>query len=198
MGKSEDTRNKIIHAAVSLAKKQGPEKVSVKDIYEEAGISKNTFYQYFENKEGAFGGTFTTSDEEKVAALPEILLNFDSPLEQFWELSKIDIKRQMSFGPKLLGTIAMQNVLQNTFYFETEGKLSASVNITLSMIKKMQRSKEIHNMTDPFILLRTIYSAVIGIDIRWTKMEGKFDFKQEVYLQTMAILQPVKEISNYE
>lgn len=198
MKKSQMTRNRIIGAAIQLAKTNGPENVSVKEICEKAEISKNTFYQYFDNKEGAFGRTFATSDEEKMAALPDILLNFDSPLEQFWEFSKIDIERQMSFGPKLLGTIAVQNVMHDAFFIEDEESLSPSVNIALSMIKKMQRCKEIRNESDPFVLLRAIYSAVVGVDIRWTKMNGTFDFKREIYLQTMAILQPVKKIANYE
>lgn len=197
MGKSTETRRKIIMTAVEMAKKEGPDKISVKQICQQADISKNTFYQYFDNKDAAFGGTFTTSDEEKMAALPEILLNFDSPLEQFWEFSKIDLMRQMSFGPKLLGTIAVQNVMHDSFNIEDETDLSSSIGVALSMIKKMQHCKEIKNMSDPFTLLRAIYSAVVGVDIRWSKTDGGFDFKKEMYDQTMAILQPEIEISNY-
>lgn len=197
MGKSHITKNNIVHAAIELAKVNGLDKVSVKDICEKAGISKNTFYQYFDNKDTVFGGTFATSDELKMAALPDILLKYDSPLEQFWEFSKIDIERQMSMGPKLLGTIAVQNVMHDIFVIEDEEQLPVSIQTALSMIKKMQRCKEIRNTSDAFVILRTIYSAAVGIDIRWTKTDGGFDFKREMYLQSMAVLQPEREITNY-
>lgn len=197
MSKTQETRNRIIHAAVELAKAEGPQKVSVKQIYEKASISKNTFYQYFQNKDEVFGSTYATSDEEKMLALPEILLKYDSPLEQFWEFSKIDINRQMSFGPKLLAEISMQNVLNNSFCIESEESLSPAIKVSLSLIQKMQRSHEISNQSDPFILLRAMYDCAIGIDIRWTKMNGSFDFKKEIYDQMMTLLQPCIEISNY-
>lgn len=197
MGKTQETRTKIVHSAISLAKESGPESVSVKQIYEKAGISKNTFYQYFNNKEEVFGGTYTTSDDYKMAALPEIMLNFDSPLEQFWEFSKIDIERQISFGPKLLATISIQNVLHNSFNIESEEALSPAIKVSLSMIRKMQRTKEIANKADAYLILKTIYDCAIGIDIRWTKMDGAFDLKKEIFDQLMMILQPTVELHNY-
>ena len=198
MGKPQETRNRIIRTAVELAKQKGPDTLPVKEICEGAHISKNTFYQYFTSKEEVFGSTYATSDDDKMAALPEILLKFDSPLEQFWEFNKIDIARQTSFGPKLLATIAMQNVLNDYFCIEEEETLSPAIKVSLSLIQKMQKAKEIKNMADPFLLLRTMYDCAIGIDIRWTKTNGGFDLKREIYDQMMLVLQPSVEITNYD
>jgi len=52
-------------------------------------------------------------------------------------------------------------------------------------------------MSDAFLILRIIYSCIIGIDLRWAKAKGGFDFKKEVYEQTMAVLIPNVEIKNY-
>lgn len=197
MGKAQETRKKIVETAVALAKKFGPESISVKQIYEHAGISKNTFYLYFNNKDEVFGYTYSVYDDDKVAALPEIMLTFDSPLEQFWAYSKIDIERHISYGPKLLATITFRNVLSQPFDIENEDSLSPSIKVFLSMIKKMQRTGEIANQSDAFLLLKAIYDCVIGIDLRWTKMAGAFDFKQEVYNHMVLILQPTVSISNY-
>jgi len=197
MGKTQETRAKIVHSAIELAKELGPEAVSVKQIYERSGISKNTFYQYFNNKEEVFGDTFANSDDEKMAALPEIMLNFDSPLEQFWEFTKIDLDRHKSFGPKLLATLSTQNVLNNSFNFESEDELSPATKVSLSMIKKMQRTGEIANKSDAFLIAKTIIDIVIGTDIRWTKMSGSFDFKKEAFDQIMLVLQPTVEVTNY-
>ena len=66
------------------------------------------------------------------------------------------------------------------------------------LIQKMQKAKEIKNMADPFLLLRTMYDCAIGIDIRWTKTNGGFDLKREIYDQMMLVLQPSVEITNYD
>lgn len=197
MGRNSETKNNIVKATMQLANDKGLDQVSVKAICETAGISKNTFYQYFDNKEAVFGESFASSDEEKMTALPEIFLTFDSPLEQLWEFIKIDINRQMSLGPKLIGYFSVMNVQYDSFYIEDEEHLSPSLSIALAMIKKMQRLNEIKNSSDAFLILRIICGCFIGIDLRWTKTNGGFDFKKEVYDQMMAVLIPTGEIKNY-
>lgn len=44
---SELTKNAIIHCTMELAKKQPINKITVRDITESCGISRNTFYYYF-------------------------------------------------------------------------------------------------------------------------------------------------------
>jgi len=195
--KNTSTQSSIVKAAMKMAYENGIQNVSVKSICDTAGVSRNTFYQYFENKEAVFGGSFTSSDEEKMTALPNIFLSFDSPLEQLWEFIKIDINRQMALGPKLIGTFAVMNVQHDSFYIEDEEHLSPSLTIALAMVKKMQRLNEIQNKSDAFLLLRAICGCIVGIDLRWAKTDGGFDFKKEVYDQIMGILLPTAKIGNY-
>lgn len=197
MGKPSETRKSIIYTAIRLAMEEGPENVTVKQICDGAEISKNTFYTYFHNRDEVFGETYSTSEDQKMEVLPSILLKYDSPLEQFWELSKIDIERHMSFGPKLLATVSMQNVKQHSFCIESEEELPPSIQMSLALVQKMQQEGEIRNTASPFDLIRAMYSAAIGVDIRWTQKEGGFDFKREYFELMSAILQPVKKISNY-
>lgn len=197
MDKHQATKTNIIKAAMKLANTNDLHDISVRAICDNAGISRNTFYQYFDNKEAVFGGTFASSEEEKLKTLPEILLSFDSPLEQFWEFLKIDINRQMALGPNMLGHFAVMNVQHDSFCIETEEDLSRSLTIALALLKKMQHVKEIKNTADPFLLLQIICGSFISIDLRWTKTNGAFDFKQMIYQHVMAILMPVTEISNY-
>lgn len=48
--KSEETKNRIINSAQKLFKKKGFEATSVREIVEDAGCAKGTFYLYFETK----------------------------------------------------------------------------------------------------------------------------------------------------
>jgi AcrR family transcriptional regulator len=52
--RSEETRTKIMEAAVKLFSKRGYNKASVDEICEEAGISKGAFYHHFKSKQALF------------------------------------------------------------------------------------------------------------------------------------------------
>ena len=197
MGKPEVTRKNIILASIKLAKENGPANVTVREICEEAGISKNTFYLYFHNRDEVFGETYFTDDDEKQRRFPQIMLEYDSPLEQFWELLKIDIERHISFGPKLLATISMQNVSQVNFFSENPELQPETVKIFISLVRKMQRMGEIRNMADPFLIVKAVYVTAVGLDIRWTQMDGNFDFKKESFDLLCTLFQPTREIENY-
>jgi len=52
--RSEETRTKIMDAAIKLFSQQGYNKASVDDICTEAGISKGAFYHHFKSKQELF------------------------------------------------------------------------------------------------------------------------------------------------
>ena len=52
--RSEETRAKIMEAAIKLFSKRGYNKASVDEICEEAGISKGAFYHHFKSKQALF------------------------------------------------------------------------------------------------------------------------------------------------
>ena len=52
--RSEETRAKIMEAAIKLFSTRGYNKASVDDICKEAGISKGAFYHHFETKQALF------------------------------------------------------------------------------------------------------------------------------------------------
>ena len=52
--RSEETRTKIMDAAIKLFSHQGYNKASVDDICTEAGISKGAFYHHFKSKQELF------------------------------------------------------------------------------------------------------------------------------------------------
>jgi AcrR family transcriptional regulator/predicted DNA-binding transcriptional regulator AlpA len=51
---SQIIQNQIIDSSVSIFRKKGYERATIADISGAAGISRNTFYQYFENKKELF------------------------------------------------------------------------------------------------------------------------------------------------
>jgi len=52
--RSEETRSRIMEAAIKLFSSRGYNRASVDDICEEAGISKGAFYHHFKSKQALF------------------------------------------------------------------------------------------------------------------------------------------------
>src|SRR5512143_1204352 len=52
--RSEETRGRIMEAAIKLFSERGFYAASVDDICAEAGVSKGAFYHHFESKQGLF------------------------------------------------------------------------------------------------------------------------------------------------
>ncbi|MBQ3996070.1 MAG: hypothetical protein II639_05395, partial [Clostridia bacterium] len=109
----------------------------------------------------------------------------------------IDIERHISFGPKLLATISMQNVQQINFFSDDPNEQPETVKVFTSLVGKMQRMGEIKNMAEPFNIVKAVYNSAIGVDIRWTQLDGGFDFKKESFDLLCTILQPARAIENY-
>ena len=49
--KSQETKEKIFQAAKKILRKSGYEKLSIKNICEEAGVSNGSFYHHFKTKD---------------------------------------------------------------------------------------------------------------------------------------------------
>lgn len=52
-------------------------------------------------------------------------------------------------------------------------------------------------MAEPFHIVKAVYNSAVGVDIRWTQMDGGFDFKKESFELLCTILQPTRPIENY-
>ena len=83
--RSEETRTKIIDAAIKLFSNNGYNKASVDDICTEAGISKGAFYHHFKSKQELF-----------LALLDGWLQNIDNAIDASKELSAPETLMQMT------------------------------------------------------------------------------------------------------
>src|SRR5229473_3043033 len=53
--KKEETKERIVEAALALFRKQGVEATTVEEVCDKADIAKGTFFNYFPRKEAVFG-----------------------------------------------------------------------------------------------------------------------------------------------
>ncbi|HYT71474.1 MAG TPA: TetR/AcrR family transcriptional regulator [Gemmatimonadales bacterium] len=99
--KKEETKERIVKAALRLFKDHGFDATTVDQIAEQADVAKGTFFNYFPRKEAVFGylsETWVADAEQKIAAilakgLPswpkvrDVFLEFASIYEEDRELS---------------------------------------------------------------------------------------------------------------
>ncbi|HSL43228.1 MAG TPA: TetR/AcrR family transcriptional regulator [Anaerolineales bacterium] len=91
--RSEETRSRILEAAVKLFSKRGYSKASVDNICTEAGISKGAFYHHFESKQALFlallDGWLQTIDNaidaSKNKTAPETFMQMTGAFPYFFE-----------------------------------------------------------------------------------------------------------------
>ncbi len=78
--KSEEKRREILKAAVKLFTEKGYEGTSVDDIAQGAGVSKQTVYSHFGNKEALFAKAVSTKCKQ--SGIDPDLIDPDVPLRQ--------------------------------------------------------------------------------------------------------------------
>src|SRR6266542_5449972 len=100
--KKEETKERIVKAALRLFKDQGFDATTVDQIAEQADVAKGTFFNYFPRKEAVFGylsETWVADAERKVgeilakgghiwAKMRDVFIEFASFYEEDRELSK--------------------------------------------------------------------------------------------------------------
>ena len=112
--KSEETREKILAAAVKVIRQKGYSATTVQDLCAEAGVSKGAFFHYFESKEAmavAAADSFSTMADGLFAALdrPEL----SDPLD--YVFAYLDLREAILEGETWEYTCFLGTIVQETY-----------------------------------------------------------------------------------
>ncbi len=105
----EDKRNRILEEAVIEFRDNNYDAASINKIVERSGISKGSFYQYFNDKEDVYLHIMSKIGEKKIEYLTPSMLNFS-------ELSFYDALREMYRS-------AIEFALENPDYLEIGNRM---------------------------------------------------------------------------
>jgi AcrR family transcriptional regulator len=100
--KKEETKERIVQAALALFRRRGVEATTVEDICDKADVAKGTFFNYFPRKEAVFGylsEEWVAEAEEQIGAIlakgvpawervRDVFIEFATFYEEDRELSK--------------------------------------------------------------------------------------------------------------
>jgi AcrR family transcriptional regulator len=103
--KSEETRNRILEAALALFRKRGFEKATMRDIAQESGVALGAAYYYFDSKDALVMGFYERAQRDLDPLLEDALANKRGLEERLRAV--IDVKFKY-FAPnrKLMGALS--------------------------------------------------------------------------------------------
>lgn len=167
------TREKIVDAAIELFRNNPYEQITVKDICDAAGVTRNSFYYYFENKEIVFDAIGDWCSHTAKRRLPEVFSS-RSTYQQVWEIYRLYLETQIELGPEIMNHICASRTLKgrSDYYSYIDNSLEASIT---RLIRVSQRDGIIRNDQDPTSLLWTSYAIVRGVNIKWCFQWGESD-----------------------
>ena len=185
--KDNTTKNNIQAIAINLFKEHGYTAVTINEICRLSGISKHTFYYYFESKEQLIDeltyNLLTISNQEMI----ELFL-IDSPYVQFKSFMESKAKHFISFG-KEIGKIVLDVSLTESFDQDNLDNRFSLVEYLIKLIEKAQKEEAISNKSASIDLVRGSLAMLIGMAQIWVTDESRTDelFLNQ-YLQLLDIL----------
>lgn len=196
MKPENSTKTKIRTRAILLFKERGFDNVTLNDICEDCGISKHTFYYYFNSKEQILK-TMMTLPEQLSPEETNHILFLDSPYEQYCQILKKRIRHFESCGKDIVKKILVAQ-LTSSFNPECEPKLKKErpfIEMQMGFIKRAQEKGEIGNQGDPLDLVHASFCILVGISQVWaTHPADKFNLEEEFFRLLDTLME--KKIDN--
>lgn len=130
-GKKNQKRKKILDKAWELFRKNGYEETKVEDITRELGVSKGSFYTYFETKDELLYEILEKIRKENAERINEINVNQapDKILEAY-------VVSKMNYIVKLLNNMKMSSVERNLSNQKIKNFFEELRNTSIEFIKK--------------------------------------------------------------
>ena len=163
---AKGTKQKIIHVAICLIRAKGYDQVTVNDICDGAGISKNTFYYYFKSKEDVLA-TFKQLPREVLADNLADIIGAENHYEQYWLLMQPIIDFIESSGREIVRQILISNLTKNDSPMHRYPRGEEYLKLETKILQKGQAAGEIRNGSDPAQLVYITFNQIWGSALFW-------------------------------
>ena len=179
-----NTKNKIINAAIALFQQQGYSKTTVVSICRRSGVTKATFYAYFGNKDDLIYAYSEQQVQQLTHELPYIMATY-STKEQIWKIYEHNIDSMLQLCASTCKDFFLSDIQRGMLYFSPRSatKISTAryqqtqlVNI---LIGKAQTEGEIRPYK-PEVLNQTFVKLIIVTCLDWCSNSANYDLKAEL------------------
>lgn len=186
-----NTKDRIVEAAIQLFKKQGCEQVSIQDICRYSGVTRNSFYYYFESRDmlfDAIGDWCLSSAKGKTLQA----LGTRSAYQQVWSFYRIYLETQLELGQDIMNHICTARTQK--WRSDYSGYIDAELAEAMArLIRRAQEDGEVRNMQDPMRLVWTSYAIIRGVNIKWCFRWGESDLLGESMTSLDDLFLPADE-----
>ncbi|MDR1997218.1 MAG: TetR/AcrR family transcriptional regulator [Candidatus Margulisbacteria bacterium] len=176
MENNKETKQKLIDAALKLFKDPGYQDLTIEQLCETVGISKNTYYYYFESKEALLLACIGEQKTLTMQELSKILLSEPNHFEQLWLLYKKRIDFVMGCGASFLRGLHSIKAIQCM-----DGAVKDKhemLEIEIDIIRKAQDAGEVRNKSEARALTVATGMQFMGVLLVWVFWDGKFDLAE--------------------
>ncbi|TZE82437.1 TetR/AcrR family transcriptional regulator [Calorimonas adulescens] len=183
------TKKRIIETAIELFRKNGYDKVTIKDICEKSGISKSTFYYYFDSKDSIIAD-FKFYSDVYVEENFNKLITSSNYVEQLWNFYEMYSKPTYEAGVEISKQIFISNLHEDHHFF-APGDIKLWETEKL-LIQKAQQSGQILNTASPEKLAESLIFAMEGVVLVWCIKNGDFDLFARIkqVFETILMVKP--------
>jgi AcrR family transcriptional regulator len=174
--KKQQTRTKLIGASLEILEEFGYEAASVQQITERAGVSKGTFFNYFNSKDDLIcelQGMMALEEIEKIKDKPgPYIPRFKSVL---YELA------QKQFPSRALNRALLQGTLGNPKSLEAQSRMLTELATGLvPIIKLSQDSGESRKDMPAEVITELAIQTYFGVMLMWSMDRGDERFVEQV------------------
>ena len=179
------TREEISDTAVKLFLDKGYNNVTIQDICNELNITKPTLYKYISNKEDLILDLYDSTIDHLVKDTYK-LVDSDSHYQQLLIVFSTLIKDTKKYGYDLFSQMFIANLKENRHSFDMRDNLTK---LCIIIIKKAQKNKEIHNLSNPEFIYQALAHTFTGHEALWCIKKEEKCFDESFYLSMNALLE---------
>lgn len=168
IGLEESTEGKLLLGATRAIEQHGASGATVQHILDAAGLSRRTFYQFFQNKEDALDALFKTITEGMLGAVEGLIEEIDDPEQAARKICELYLSLQLASGKAALAMHAEATRPESRLFARREAMLDRMS----AMLAQRLESKS-GALVDP-LHMRGLLLGVEGVVI-YLKRRDEFD-----------------------
>jgi AcrR family transcriptional regulator len=165
----EGRRQQIIDAAYRCFARKGFHQTTMRDIYEEAGLSPGAVYHYFSSKDDIVEASFSFDYERSTDLFSKALASNDprAALEQLLDFFLHGLEGAAALGASRVNVQGWGEALINPRLGETLRRVISSYGDALShVVRKAQEAGQIDPSLDPSTVSSLVLSIYYGLELQ--------------------------------
>lgn len=175
----EKTKEAIFQTSLALFKTHGYESTTLAQICRETGISKNTFYYYFDSKDDLLVEFYRRSSALNVGQIARIMSG-ENYYDQLWQIDQAYIAFLESAGCAITRHLLAVNLTGLKAKFKMEHLGEEITALQLGLIRKAQQVGQIQNSSAPQDLLTAKNEILYGAVMHWCLLQPENDVLSRV------------------